>query len=78
MPHPDQPNFAPLRKTVLTETEAALYLRLNDRREDDPAAWIRAINRLVDDRHVLKCLMYRPHRLYHIDDLDDFLQRVRK
>ena len=78
MSHPDRPIFAQLKQLVLTEYEAALYLRLDDRREDDPASWIRALNRLVDDRHALKCLMYRPHRLYHIADLDDFLRHCRR
>lgn len=78
MPPTNRPIFALPRQVVFTDAEACKYLRLDEGREDDLVVQVRALDRLVDRRGTLKCIMYRQRRQYHIDDLNEFLQNCRR
>ena len=78
MPAPDQPNFAPPQQIAFNDLEACHFLRLDCGREDDPAAQLRALERLIINRRVLPSMLYRARRTFHLDDLRQSLQMNRR
>ena len=65
--------FRPVEPVVFTAEEACQYLRLDVGREKDQA--LRALNRLVDEKKLIRPCMYRNRRLYLRDELDRFLEK---
>jgi len=65
--------FQPVQKTVFTALEAAVYLRLDIGKNDENSA-IAAVNWLVDERKLLRPVMYARQRLYLKSELDRFLE----
>lgn len=63
--------FTPISPALLTDVEAAVYLRLVPD-DSDPAAARRRINRLVDQGKVRPCLTNNKRR-YSIRELDRFI-----
>lgn len=78
MSAPDQPQFAPPEQLAFSDLEACRFLRLDAGREDDPAAQLRALERLILNRRVLPSMLYRARRTFHLDDLRQFLQKNRR
>ncbi len=64
-------DFAPLTPVLLTEAEAATYLRLVDNGDDVDAAK-RRMNRLVDHGKIRPCLVGGKRR-YAVRELDRFI-----
>ena len=62
--------FRPIEPALLTASEAAAYLRLDEGKDADGA--IRAIDRLVDQERLRPCLVGR-HRRYSRVELDRFI-----
>ena len=57
---------------VFIAAEAAQYLRLDVGR-DMPKA-LKALTRLVDEKKLIRPVMYRKERLYRREELDRFLE----
>lgn len=78
MSTPNRPNFTPPEQLAFSDLEACHYLRLDVGREDEPAAQLRALERLIINRRVLPSMLYRARRTFHLDDLRQFLQKNRR
>ena len=66
--------FRPVEQQVFTALETCKYLRLDVGREDNEQAQLNALDRLVDQRKLIKPTMYRKQRLFRKVELDRFLE----
>ncbi len=67
---PRAPIHLPIFPGLLIDTEAAVYLRLNEGREMSAA--LKALNRIVDKKQIRPCIVGK-HRRYAREELDRFI-----